>query len=57
MSPSKLARLRALAIQAYWAARSPLEAKMAGILMDLFASDLTERERRPSQRRPPLEDW
>jgi len=31
---SKAQRLRALAIQAYWAATTPSEAKMAGILLD-----------------------
>lgn len=38
---SRLARLRSLAIAAYWAARTPTEAKMAGILMDLFAPDIS----------------
>jgi phage terminase large subunit len=37
---TKAQRLRTLAIQAYWAARTPIEAKMAGILLDLFAPDL-----------------
>jgi hypothetical protein len=37
---SKAEKLRALAIMAYWAASTPVEAKMAGILMDLFAPDL-----------------
>jgi len=40
---TKAQRLRALAIQAYWAASTPLEAKMAGILLDLFAPDVAER--------------
>ena len=40
---TKAARLRTLAIQAYWAASSPLEAKMAGILLDLFAPDVLEK--------------
>lgn len=38
----KAAKLRALAIQAYWAAKTPTEAKMAGILTDLFAPDLSD---------------
>lgn len=42
-SPRQAQRLRALAIQAYWAASTPLEAKMAGILLDLFAPDVAER--------------
>lgn len=37
---SKAERLRALAIKAYWAASTPMEAKMAGILLDLFAPDV-----------------
>ena len=40
MSEQKRVKLRALAIKAYWAAQTPLEAKMAGILMDLFAPDV-----------------
>jgi hypothetical protein len=40
---TKAQRLRALAIQAYWAASSPLEAKMAGVLLDLFAPDVADR--------------
>ena len=38
---SREMRLRALAIKAYWAATTPTEAKMAGILMDLFAPDIS----------------
>ena len=34
--------LRELAIKAYHAAATPLEAKMAGILLDLFAPDMAE---------------
>ncbi len=37
---SKAARLRDLAVKAYWAASTPTEAKMAGILLDLFAPDV-----------------
>lgn len=37
---TKTAKLRALAVQAYWAAKTPLEAKMAGVLLDLFAPDV-----------------
>lgn len=37
---SKAARLRKLAIAAYWAVETPTEAKMAGILLDLFAPDV-----------------
>lgn len=36
----KAERLRKLAIAAYWAARNPTEAKMAGILLDLYAPDV-----------------
>lgn len=36
----KAARLRNLAVQAYWAARTPTEAKMAGILLCVFAPDV-----------------
>ncbi len=36
----KQAQLRALAIQAYHAATTPTEAKMAGILCDLFVPDM-----------------
>ncbi len=32
----KAERLRSLALAAYWAAKTPLEAKMAGILLDMF---------------------
>lgn len=39
---TKAQRLRVLAISAYHAARTPLEAKMAGILLDLFAPDIAE---------------
>lgn len=39
----KAARLRKLAIAAYWAASNPMEAKMAGILLDLFAPDVSDR--------------
>ncbi len=42
MSESKRLRLRVLAIMAYHAASTPLEAKMAGILLDLFAPDIAE---------------
>lgn len=37
----KATRLRKLAIAAYWAASTPLEAKMAGILLDLYAPDVS----------------
>jgi len=36
-SPTKARQLSDLALSAYWAAQTPTEAKMAGILMDLFA--------------------
>lgn len=39
---TKAAKLRALAIAAYHAAQTPMEAKMAGILLDLFAPDVAE---------------
>ena len=39
----KEVRLRKLAIAAYWAAKTPLEAKMAGILLDLYAPDVATR--------------
>lgn len=42
---TKAARLRALAIAAYWAAENPKEAKMAGILLDLFAPDMRDEGR------------
>ena len=35
-------QLRVLALKAYHAAETPLEAKMAGILLDLFAPDVAE---------------
>jgi hypothetical protein len=38
----KADRLRALAIAAYHAAETPKEAKMAGILLDLFAPEMAE---------------
>lgn len=37
---AKAPLLRDLSIKAYWAAQSPTEAKMAGILLDLFAPDV-----------------
>jgi len=37
---SKALRLRELAIKAYWAAETPKEAKMASILLALFAPDV-----------------
>lgn len=40
MNATKAKRLRDLAIKAYWAAETPKEAKMAGILLDLFAPDV-----------------
>lgn len=43
LPPSKAATLRQLAIAAYWAAQTPLEAKMAGILMDLFAPAIADK--------------
>lgn len=38
---TKAQRLRKLAIAAYWAASTPTEAKMAGILCDLYAPDVS----------------
>ena len=41
---TKATRLRGLAYAAYWAASTPTEAKMAGILIDLFGDEqLDER--------------
>lgn len=37
---SKARRLRDLSIMAYWAANTPLEAKMASILLALYAPDV-----------------
>lgn len=37
---TKARRLRELAVAAYWAARTPTEAKMAMILMLIFAPDV-----------------
>ena len=42
---TKAARLRELALAAYWAAVTPKEAKMSGILLDLFAPDLRDEGR------------
>jgi hypothetical protein len=42
---SKAERLRQLALQSYWAAETPKEAKMAGILIDLFAPDVRDDDR------------
>jgi hypothetical protein len=39
--PTKQERLRKLAIHAYHAAATPTEAKMAGILCDLYAPDVS----------------
>ena len=56
VGPNKRARrqeLRRLAIAAYWAASTPKEAKMAGILLDLFAPDVSERRPRYQIREVP----
>ena len=39
---SKAERLKVLALAAYCAASNPTEAKMAGILLDLFAPEYAE---------------
>lgn len=39
-SAYRATRLRNLAVQAYWAAKTPTEAKMASILLCLFAPDV-----------------
>ena len=43
---SRAKRLRDLAVMAYWAARTPIEAKIAGVLLDLFAPDVVRLDGR-----------
>lgn len=43
-APLKAQRLRELSVKAYWAARNPTEAKMASILLTLFAPDVERRQ-------------
>lgn len=44
-NPIKARRLRDLSVKAYWAAQTPKEAKMASILLVLFAPDVDGADR------------
>lgn len=45
LTKAKKARLKELAISAYWTARTPVEAKMAGILVDIFVPNASGAKR------------